>query len=93
MGQSRLILSVVGTFGHNSARLHFHPDQQAFLGGWVRCWVNCVCWDKGGWPDDGGLRGLWLLWQVLLLWQVNVCVQVRTWIGWFVFSNLSEREF
>lgn len=74
----------MGAFGHDLACLHFHPDQQAFLGVGAHWhwWDNGVLWDEGGYRDDSGF---WCSW---LLWQVNVCVQVRTWIGCFVFRNL-----
>lgn len=39
------VFSVMGAFGHDSAFLYFHPDQQAFLGAREHCWVKDVSWD------------------------------------------------
>lgn len=39
------VFSVMGAFGHDSAFLYFHPDQQAFLGAREHCWVKGVSWD------------------------------------------------
>lgn len=88
---SESVVSVMGAFRHDPARLHLHPDQQALLGGGVlwwgdgACWENVVCRDRGGGrPFAGGWRDDGASWRSWLHWQVNVCVQVRTWIG-FVF--------
>jgi len=84
-GQCHLIVTVMGAFRHNSALVHFHPDPDTFLG--VGVYVRYFR-DDGGCRDDGGLWGWWHLWQVFLPQLVNVCMQVRTWIGWFVFRYL-----
>lgn len=84
--QCQSLFSIMGALRHDSACLHFHTDQQPFLGGGAHWWDNTICRDKGGCQDDGGF------WGLRLLRQVNVCMQVRTRIDWFVFRNLSERK-
>ncbi|KAG7236537.1 hypothetical protein INR49_000800 [Caranx melampygus] len=70
---------VTGAFGHHSARLHFHSDQQAFLGGWPG---NAVFWVRGGCCDDCGFWVQWLL-QRVLLWQ-----SILVLVGWLLVGPL-----
>lgn len=90
-------VSVLVTFRHKFAFFHFQPDQQALLGGRGHWWDNSGVRGNGGCGDGdisdrGGFGGFRFGWHVSRRLQVNVCVQVRTWIGWFVFRNLSKKE-